>query len=342
MKKNISLLILAFLFMLIASCSEQTTDPPDNQSTSKWEKVGESPVRISLVQVYNGKIYAAGNSNDESILITSSDSGKTWQSNIIATGAIKELGFLFFDGINGFVSLNKGLYMSLDGGQTWSFNQALLDYLGYPFSWIPGLNGIEVKGNSIYIAQQAYGYYTYERGVIISNDLGNTWYCPANFLMAGIDVMVTELDTLILYVNLDKVYYTTDNFSTWHLANGLDGQSADVKRFVKTKNRIFVFDRAKIYYSDNFGLDWSDGSHGLPTLANDYLDGSTFSDKYVFLFYAKSGYTDGTIYYSAINNVGWKIFNTELPAFIYPKIFVLDKYLYFAAENGIWRTKIPD
>jgi hypothetical protein len=338
MKTHLIFLIFIPLALYLNSCSEQPSEP---EKKSTWEKVSTLPGSIGLVQVEYNNIYAACYGDESDIFIVSSDFGKTWQTSSLGS-YIQELGFLEMIDNKGFISGSDGLYRSEDYGFSWSKDTVLANYVGSG-GMIPCLFAIDFKNNEIYLGQLVSTMMdpSYINGIFKTTSNGNQWYCPDNAPWGVWALACTEIN--IVVSQLGKIYYSPNNCETWIEADGEFAQHYTINKLYKIDLRIYALgDGDKIYYSDNDGVYWNNCSNGLPPYnqaENQSLDWLTFTSSEDHLFILR---TDGVVYYSSKEIIDWKIFNAELPAKYYWKLFVVDNYLYYSSSNKLWRTKIPD
>jgi photosystem II stability/assembly factor-like uncharacterized protein len=338
MKTHLIFIILLPLVLFLNSCSEQPSEP---EKKSIWEKVSTLPSTIGLIRVEDNKIYAACYGAESDIFIVSSDFGKSWQTSSLGS-YIQELGFLEIIANEGFLSGTDGLYRSEDYGYSWFKDTVLANYVGSD-GRIPCLFAISFKDNEIYLGQLVSTMMdpSYINGIFKTTDNGNQWYCPNNAPRIIWALVCTESN--IVVSNAGKIYYSPDDCETWIEAVGEFGQHYTINKLYKIDLRIYALgDGDKIYYSDNEGVYWNNCSDGLPPYnqaENQSLDWLTFTSSEHYLFILR---TDGVIYYSSKESIDWKIFNSELPAKYYWKLFVVDNYLYYSSSNKLWRTKITD
>ncbi|HSW55841.1 MAG TPA: hypothetical protein VLH59_12200 [Ignavibacteriaceae bacterium] len=334
MKKNISPLILSFLFLIVSACSEQATDPPDNQSTSKWEKVSDLPGSVRKVQVVDNIIYASVASQNNTFFCKSADKGLTWETRQIDQIIHDQHSTLLVNGDNAYIG-SFGLYTSNDRGQNWLRNTNL-DSLAGSKQFI--LNCISVLGDKIYLGHSFPNRPDPIRGVMISTDNGNNWYSPQMPKYYVYDMIAFE--THIIFT-MFKVYITTDNFNTFYEASGDWANYRDINKIVNVGIRIFAVDSENIYYSDNGGTFWLRGNHGFPSFNDNYhFVAHTFAHNEEYVFICRS---NGVIYYSKISEIDWKVFDSELPERSYIQLlFTVDNYLYYSANLGVWRAKISE
>jgi hypothetical protein len=338
MRTHLIYLILLQFAVILNSCSEQPSEP---QKKSIWEKVSTLPGTIGLVQVEDNNIYAACYAAGSDIFIVSSNFGKSWQTSSLGS-YIQELGFLEMIDNKGFVSGSDGLYRSEDYGFSWFKDTILANYVGSG-GMIPGLFAISFKNNEIYLGQLMSSMMdpSYITGIFKTTNNGNQWYCPDNAPWGIWALACTESNIVVSH--LGKIYYSSDNCQTWIEAVGEFGQYYAINELYKIELRIYALgDGDKIYYSDNDGVYWNNCSNGLPLTNPPYtesLEWTTFTSSEHFLFVLR---TNGVIYYSSKENIEWKIFNAELPAKYYWKLFVVDNYLYYSSSNKLWRTPLPD
>jgi hypothetical protein len=338
MKTVLTCAFCILLTFLLINCSEQPSEP---EKISIWEKVSTLPGTIGLVQVENNKIYAACYGDESDIFIVSSDFGKTWQTSSLGS-YIQELGFLEMRDNKGFISGSDGLYRSEDYGFSWYKDTVLANYVGSG-GMIPCLFAISFKNNEIYLGQLVSTMMdpSYINGIFKTTNNGYQWYCPDNAPSGIWALACAEIN--IVVSQLGKIYYSPNDCETWIEANGEFGQHYAIYKLYKIDLRIYALgDGDKIYYSDNDGVYWDNCSNGLPLTNPPYIESlewTTFTSNDHYLFVLR---TNGVIYYSSKENIEWKIFNAELPAKYYWKLFVLDNYLYYSSSNKLWRTKLPN
>jgi hypothetical protein len=333
MKKNISLLILAFLFMLIASCSEQATDPPDNQPTSKWEKVSDLPGNYLHLKTKGNSIYAVCYNAGYKFAV-SQDNGKNWQVSDL-NFIPRDNGFLSIEGNTFFISSVDGLFKSKDNGATWAEDLYLRNFVGTSYG-IPTLTNMYVESERIYLGQvKTANMPMHVHGIFYSSDNGETWSCPAPTPHRV--VALYKVENILVFCN-QIIFFSVDNLNTWFEATGGNGE---VYEFLRDGSRLYAISYSFIKYSDSKGVLWNDCS---PVFAKDvfglYLT-FTFTDDKLFITDSK-----GLIHYTSKANIDWKVLDAELPAFDpFPyenqTMFAMgNDYLYYVSNDKLWRMKI--
>jgi photosystem II stability/assembly factor-like uncharacterized protein len=172
-----------------------------------WTKVASATgVKWRKVKYINGKFYAMGQFG---ILSVSSDYGKTWVSNTIASNDIYDLQTI--DSLNWVICGNSALFLkSKDGGKTWKSSNVNTNGKGNLLigTYFKDLNNGYVVGENGIFQQTNDGGLTWKD--VLSN-FNNTFLSSILFLNPNEGIAVGG----DIYNNTFKVYFTKDGGISW-------------------------------------------------------------------------------------------------------------------------------
>lgn len=233
---------------------------------------------------------------------------------------------IFADGSNLYAGMvgNAGVFLSTDGGATWTQK---INGMGYQSTTV--IN----KSGSYLLASGTVGLYR-------STDNGDTW-TAATGLPGGNGVNSLAIDgaNVIAGTSGKGVYVSTDNGSTWSAAStGLPGGGITTYVGSVIANGSTLLASATdnsvqrpMYRSTNLGVSWTPANTGLPadfSLYNAmYLDGSTV-------------YAGGSFLYKTTNNGdNWTQAENGIPNYSGVSGIAASGSLGFAAAfNNFYRT----
>lgn len=325
-----------FSLLLFNACKDKIVEP-EPTDLNVWEKVADLPGYPKFIDFKDNKIYMVYYSSGYKFGV-SNDGAKSWQEYNLDF-QVNDNGFLNVDGDIFFISSTDGLYKSTDEGVTWNEDIALRNYID-PVSSIPLLTSMTVDGSNIYLGQFATNMPMHVRGILFSSDNGQSWSSPDGFPWRVIGI--EKIGSVVLFINF-IIHYSADNLNTWYDASGVE--QFEIESFDKINSRVYGIGYKTIKYSDTYGTIWQNCTNGLNISNNKSLIHSTLSHTTDKLFILHS---DGVIHYSFQDNIEWKVFDSDLPAYNpFPyenqSLFTLDdEYLYYISENKLWRKKISD
>ncbi|KAA3659765.1 MAG: hypothetical protein DWQ10_08215 [Calditrichaeota bacterium] len=292
--------LLLILFLMAGSCGDSGTQPPEKKELEiAWKKIGlDSLIVYTVATSPEGTVFVGSDGK----IFRSADHGETWQ--MVASSSVRDFYFSEFslgyatisqDGIlqstddgrswerifikelrddinsvafapNGYVYLGSvhhdesagGIIKSTDRGTTWE-RTTYPDTLGAEILIITDTNRILTSGDG---------------GILLSDDDGQTW----NESRQGFRIHSGEISyafssavdpifkDIYVALDLDGVYKSTDNGSTWTPFNQME---IDVSRIKMSKNGfIFIVreDVRRAYYSSVEGGEWLDLTPDIPDI----------------------------------------------------------------------------
>jgi photosystem II stability/assembly factor-like uncharacterized protein len=180
----------------------------------------------------------------------SSDGGLTWQNWVDKLKGATDIHAMAIDATNPnniyFVAVGVGLIKSADAGATWI-----------------NLSNAQVGQN---IMALAYGNNTLwasttNRGILRSQDDGQTWQAASGFVNGALDTRVRvvtlnyDASSSLLYAGTtDGVYHSMDGGNTW---NKLNYKGVAVAVTVLEKSLLVLNEKGEIFRSLNGGVSWN-------------------------------------------------------------------------------------
>lgn len=190
-------------------------------------------------------------------MITCTDLFSQWVQSInipnqIVKGVVKCRDKFFAGTSTGHFDAGQ-LYSSTNNGLTWS-----LVNVGFGFS---GVFSMAVRGDYIYVG-------TYEDGLLMSSDAGQSWVLNGvnNIWGNGVfGVGVSGSSNVIAYTNTGTALYLSTNHGVnWSSVNP-GGQISQLRTFADLPGKFFAGSRKGVAMSTNNGANWTlQGNNGLP------------------------------------------------------------------------------
>jgi photosystem II stability/assembly factor-like uncharacterized protein len=152
---------------------------------------------------------------------------------------------LLTNGINNFAGGEKGAYLSIDGGATYSLSNNGNDAVG-------PTRGFTKSNNYVFTCTS--------KGVFRSSDNGKTWVSKSSGISNLLSSGITSAGSILYYVSPTGVFKSSDNAENWSQA-GLSG--VDVRSISAMKDTLYVGTLSGIYKSVNGGINWISINNGL-------------------------------------------------------------------------------
>jgi photosystem II stability/assembly factor-like uncharacterized protein len=230
-----------------------------------------------------------------------------------------------------FAKLGNTVFVGADGAGIWkSTNDGL--------SWIQCNNGLNastdysitelaVLGNNTIVAA------TYDNGLFKSIDYGANWVSITGNLPASKIYPITALaaneTTIIVGIDSQGIYYTTDSGSTWTLANSGWTTNMFYRQLCIVGTDVFACSQDGVFKSSISSFLWSPVINGLPgtppSIRRIYNDNDT-----LYLGTSSNG-----IYRSVDHAANWTSLNTSLTqGFRVSSIIEKNDTLYFASNGS--------
>lgn len=305
----------------------------------------------------------------------SADNGKTWDKsikNFTAAGASdivvdpKNSDRIIAFGVNAVAQYTTGIYLSEDGGETWSFKQNFMvcghrdvseniaydassydNNLGYSkIAYISIIYEKDIKSNSeIEITDEILKDYTdgkskcNKAGLYKTEDGGNTWNMISNTLYDGIVKVNPKTGTVYIARN-DGLYISTNKGKSFKKINSEKILGLDI---VENENNV------KVYYSTNEGIFYSENdgenfkkieSINFPMNSNRFpqnIKVSPLNNNYMIMYFGEEMFKNdkynpkGDIYYSQNGGKTWNISK-------YDDSYNFMHYIFERIPNFIWST----
>ena len=266
----------------------------ENEEVTIGGEGGQWPLSIAISS--DGKYLFYG--TDVGGLYRSTDNGKTWDKsmkNYLASGASDIIvdpnnsNRVIVFGVNGSPQYTTGIYLSEDGGETWSFKQNFMisgyrdvsenmaydassfdENLGYSTTAYVSLiykkelsnrTGLELTNTISNIYTDGKSACT-KAGLYKTEDGGNTWNMVSNTLYDGI-VKVNPITGTVYIAKEDGLYISRNKGKTFDKINSEYILGLDI---VKTENSV------KVYYTTDNGVFYSidDGKKFIQIQSNNF------------------------------------------------------------------------
>lgn len=266
----------------------------ENEEVTIGGEGGQWPLSIAISS--DGKYLFYG--TDVGGLYRSADNGKTWDKsmkNYLASGASDIIvdpnnsNRVIVFGVNGSPQYTTGIYLSEDGGETWSFKQNFMisgyrdvsenmaydassfdENLGYSTTAYVSLiyekelsnrTGLELTNTISNIYTDGKSACT-KAGLYKTEDGGNTWNMVSNTLYDGI-VKVNPITGTVYIAKEDGLYISRNKGTTFDKINSEYILGLDI---VKTENSV------KVYYTTDNGVFYSidDGKKFIQIQSNNF------------------------------------------------------------------------
>ena len=266
----------------------------ENEEVTIGGEGGQWPLSIAISS--DGKYLFYG--TDVGGLYRSTDNGKTWDKsmkNYLASGASDIIvdpnnsNRVIVFGVNGSPQYTTGIYLSEDGGETWSFKQNFMisgyrdvsenmaydassfdENLGYSTTAYVSLiykkelsnrTGLELTNTISNIYTDGKSACT-KAGLYKTEDGGNTWNMVSNTLYDGI-VKVNPITGTVYIAKEDGLYISRNKGTTFDKINSEYILGLDI---VKTGNSV------KVYYTTDNGVFYSidDGKKFIQIQSNNF------------------------------------------------------------------------
>lgn len=174
-------------------------------------------------------------------LYSSADLGQSWR--IITPTGIFPRKVLATDGYL-FLTSSSGILRSTDSGSNWEFVNNGISYLSYI--------SLTRSGNTLFAASDQHVYR--------SDDFGMNW-TPVFYQQYGDLNVILSVDTFLLVSRESDTYRSTDFGNTWIRVNELTRPAS----IASTGSRIFVAAYNGLFYTTNFGANWTSATASLPS-----------------------------------------------------------------------------
>ncbi len=265
---------------------------------------------------YGGDFYSlTANGNDlyactNGGIMHSSDRGKNWRKLAAPKALFPEIQVV---GAKLFAGTYSGVFLSLDGGTTWSaVNTGLTNLRIYT---------LLVDGTDLFAATGA--------GVFMSSNDGTTWTALSQGPTGSVNGLIKHGNKIIAGSNGDGIYVSSDKGATWSpIQQSLN--TTTIRSLAALGNSIFVALDDGVFLSMDDGNNWSSVHTGLPE--PQAYDESLLIPSGSDLFY---GTSDG-VYRSTNNGSSWtnsRGFNSYVAA-----IATDGDALYLCGDAGIFRS----
>lgn len=256
-----------------------------------------------------GNIYAGANYG----LFRTNNNAQNWDgSGVYFTNALASNVNYLFGGTE------YGVYVSADGGITWSFTDNILS-TNY-------ITSLAVQGNNLF-ASCLYG------GVFRSTDNGNNF----QQIDSGMDYntaawCLAVSDTGIFAGTGSGVYLSTDSGNTWAKVNSGLTDTGVYSLAINGRN-LYAGTTEGVFISNNFAMSWTISDSGFPT--------GYFADAVVRALTLAGGNivagTDSGIYISTNNGISWQVSNTGLTSYVQVNaLLTANGYLYAGTSVGVF------
>ncbi len=230
-------------------------------------------------------------------LFLSTNNGDNW----IVTDLKYEANKFAKTGNTIFAATTDGVYKSINNGLNWNLigfaNKNILDLIAKGdtiiiSTWYNGIyislnNGISWFQNNQFASVPSLALYndtiyagTYNNGVIMSTNFGNSWTQLITNISLYNDVQFISLvksgNKIFAASPEDGIIISLDNGNNWHFSNN------SAMEIVLANNLIFAATWNGVYYSSDFGINWT--SLGL----SNYIINSLTTDS-IFLYVGSRG-----------------------------------------------------
>lgn len=269
--------------------------------------------RVEKLDVNNqGNLFAQGRSYNS--LYRSSDNGLHWLNlNVIP--------FDSFIAPNNDILVwepDANLSLSSDNGDNWSFLRDFGD----------GINIFVANGEGHIFAQGYWGGRTTSYGDLYrSTDNGISWN-PVGFNHIELTSISLGYSNYAFAATNNGVYRSADNGATWYIVNNGPGGSINFFYSTDQGGKVYAAGTEGLFYSNNFGLDWSLLASGLPSSNILCFAADSNTAFYVGTEFELYRSTDG------VNN--WT--SMELTSKINSITFNDKTHIFVTTSNGVFRS----
>ena len=299
-----------------------------NNLQAQWKQISAIPSQkiVALAEVSN-IIFAASGTN---LLYKSNDAGITWNPINVSNQLINIITLKIIDGKIYVGTLNHGIFISIDFGDTW------VNYGGISLA----VSGIEKKGSNIYASTLGDGIYVYNQNT-------SSWISFNNSLPSysvNVETIVATTTNLIIGAGANGTFYYYDFIKNQWVEEYFKGSLSpglQIDKIINYSDTLFATNGQNIFRSNDGGLNWS----------NDKIDSHNGQSR--FIYKGINNYYTITNVFNGFNSDTWiqkidrnsSIGNTWackeefIKGYSFDIIELQDK-LFLAKEDGLYTKNI--
>lgn len=195
------IIFILTLFSIISCKKKYVETIPTVSSTQINSPVSTNLNSISFISASEGFI-----GGDNGKVYKTNDAGASWTNISLTSSSTKVFKVIFLTSLKGFVATDAGIYMTIDGGTTWTIQLS------------NDINDIQFVSSNIGYAVGAVGFSAPAK-VYKTFDGGNTWeVCNSPFLYLYTDLYAVSFvnqDTGYIAGDDAKFFETIDGGYTW-------------------------------------------------------------------------------------------------------------------------------
>lgn len=296
-------------------CNElyKTTDMGDTWINQKINLIYDAEY-CSLNTIGVNLILSIG----DTVLYVSSDMGVNWIKK--RNGFQYDYNIIIYPVIatdeNLLAVRNCEIYLSSDMGNSWIVKRKSLAY--------GAINTIGVTGNNIFVGCQPHPLSTYQNGLFISQDLGDTWV-PSGWDNTAVRLLDIK-NSNILAATTKGVYLSSNLGISWNKQN----LEFYIYSILYYKNYMFVGTGYGVYFSTDMGENWQVKNNGL-------------KDSIIQALYINDNYqlasTNHGIYLSTDMGEKWQVKANGLPKDLNVfSITMLNNNIFAGTYGGLYKS----
>ena len=262
MKKSISSLrngLIALTILICnVSCEKEKISDSDYVYLENWATdtirftFNATPKRLFFINPASG--YLLGSYGT---ILHTSDSGKTWQSQISGINGDFSSAFFLSQSV-GFISTYTGLLKTMDGGNNWTkiSYDTLADLVSMQF---------KDENNGIAIMRVQKQPNTKSKFLVKTFNGGLNWIISETGISESEGNKIVRVDDLYYLIGTGNTILKSDDFSeSWEIINTPYETSNNLSDlYFINKNIGFITDNVKAYRTEDGGKNWKPGSENL-------------------------------------------------------------------------------